>query len=102
MDLFPREAPATMLAALKTRLGEREFAPVSFVAGACNVSVTLVLDGWIQEGLIEATNVGSKDRPYYQVYVPSVLRFYESRLVGAETENRDQRAENRGQRGGGR
>ena len=95
MDLFPPEPPTTMLAALRVRLGTREFAPVSAIASACNVSVTLVLDGWIQEGLIEATNVGSKERPYYQVYVPSVLRFYESRLVGAE-------AENRGQKGGGR
>jgi hypothetical protein len=95
MDLFPREAPATMLDALRVRLGTREFAPVSQIAAACNVSVTLVLDGWIQEGLVEATNVGSKERPYYQVYVPSVLRFYERRLVGTETENN-------GTRGGGR
>jgi hypothetical protein len=41
-----------------------------------------VLEGWIPEGCIEATNIGSQKRPYYQIYLPSVVRFYERRLVG--------------------
>jgi hypothetical protein len=73
-----------MFEAIKRRLGARELARPSSIASACDVSKQMVLD-WIDAGTVEAANLGTDDRPYYQVYVPSVLRHYARRL-GVEDE----------------
>ena len=79
-DLFPRETPAHFLDHVRSRIGGKRNITVSETAGVCNVSVTTVY-GWIDAGLVEATDVGAT-RAYYQVYAPSVIRFLEARQRG--------------------
>ena len=85
-DLITRDPPALMVDSIRERLGRAEYGSVSHVAAACNVGVKLVLDGWIQEGHIQAVNCGGKEKPYYRVYLPSVVEFWKRRMVGAEVE----------------
>jgi hypothetical protein len=61
---------------LRKRLGHRAFVSVSLVASACDVSVMTVFS-WIQSGEIEARNVSVAPRPYYRIFAPSVIRFFE-------------------------
>ena len=75
----PRNA---ISAAVARRLGGKDLAPTATVAAACNVSAETVR-GWIEEGMVDAVNVGTGGRPQWQVFVPSVVAFYEERLVGA-------------------
>ena len=77
--LFPEPTAESLLSAVRARLGTRTLTTVSAVAQACNVSVTTVYH-WIEEGLVQAVNVGSGTKGYYQVFAPSVLEFYRKRL----------------------
>lgn len=80
-DLGIREpVEGSFLAELRKRLGHRSFVSVSLVATACDVSVSTVKT-WIESGSVEALDVSVTARPYYRVYAPSVLRFYEKRLA---------------------
>jgi len=79
LDLIPREVPKTLLASLEAKLPQREHISVSDVAIAANVSVTLVY-AWIEEGLIEAVNIGTGGKNFWKVYRPSVVAFYRKRL----------------------
>jgi hypothetical protein len=63
---------------LRKRLGSKAFVNVPFVAEACSVSVTTVKT-WIDSGAIEARNLSVSDKPFYRIYAPSVLAFYERR-----------------------
>lgn len=89
-ELFAREAPADLLAAVRQRLGGREVVRPSDVSAACNVSIAMVY-AWMEEGLIESTNVSAGSKPYYQVFVPSVIRFYAQRLGVEEKSGRAER-----------
>lgn len=66
----------TFLGELRKRLGHRAYVSVSHVATACDVSVMTVFT-WIQSGVIEARNVSLAPRPYYRIFAPSVIRFFE-------------------------
>lgn len=69
-------------AAVARRLGGKDLAPTAVVAAACNVSADTVR-AWIEEGHIEAVNVGTGGRPQWQVLAASVVAFYVRRADGA-------------------
>ena len=82
-EMFPRENARSLYEAVKARLGVKSIVRPVAVASACNVSIGTVY-AWIDDGRIEAANVGG-DRAYWQVFAPSVLKFYRERL-GIEEE----------------
>jgi hypothetical protein len=73
---LPDPVEPSFTAELRKRLGHRAFVSVSLVASACDVSVMTVFS-WIQSGVVEARNVSVAERPYYRIFAPSVIRFFE-------------------------
>jgi hypothetical protein len=81
-ELFPGDTKrwaADFILTLSKRLEGAEFRRPSEIAGACNVSVTMVY-AWIQEGRIVAVDVSSKDKAYWQILAASVVGMYSKRL----------------------
>lgn len=77
LEIAPRTAQ-TMVGQIRTQFAHRGFVSVSEVAIACNISCRTVL-AWLQQGLVEGLNVGSKEKPYYRIFAPSVVGFFEKR-----------------------
>jgi hypothetical protein len=57
------------------------WAGMSAVAVACDVSVSLV-DDWRLQGLVQWMDLGCAERPYYRIYIPSLLDFLKTRIGG--------------------
>jgi hypothetical protein len=81
-ELLSPEIHPTALAAILARLPQRELVNVSDVAVACNVSVSTVYS-WLEAGDVESINLGGRDRAYFKLFRPSVVRFLQRR-AGAE------------------
>ena len=81
LDLLPPVPPKDIMALIEAKLPKSDWVTVSNVALAGNISVGLVY-AWIEEGLIEAVNVGVPGRSYYKIYRPTVIAFYHKRLGG--------------------
>ena len=62
--------------AIRRRLGERLAVRPADVAAACDVSLSTVY-AWIEEGVVEAVNIGRGERASWQVLGSSVVAFYE-------------------------
>lgn len=67
-----------MAETIRRRLGNRVMVRPADVAAACDVSISKVY-AWIEEGAIEAVNIGGKGRATWQVLAVSVVAFYERR-----------------------
>lgn len=75
---LPADQAQTMLGRIRSQFAHRGFVSVSEVAAACNLSGRTVL-AWREEGLIDGINVGARDKPYYRIFAPSVVLFFEKR-----------------------
>ena len=80
-DELPLREPdmQSFISELRKRLGHRSFVPLSHVASACDVSCATV-KAWIDAGVIDALDISVTSRPYYRIFAPSVVRFYERRM----------------------
>jgi hypothetical protein len=67
-----------LVEAIRKRLGERLVVRPADVAAACDVSLSTVY-AWIEEGVVDAVNIGRGGRACWQVLTTSVVAFYERR-----------------------
>lgn len=75
---LPAAKAQTMLGRIRGQFAHRGFVPVSEIAAACNVGCSLI-HSWREQGLIDGINVGSNSKPYYRIFAPSVVSFFEKR-----------------------
>lgn len=75
---LPATQAQTMLGRIRGQFAHKGFVSVSDVAAACNVSCRMVL-AWREEGLITGIDVSSRSKPYYRIFAPSVVEFFEKR-----------------------
>lgn len=75
---MPRQDQTALSAFLDRRLPRIELLTIPEVATACRVSSSVVR-GWIEEGSVEAANMGAGRRARWLIYRPSVLLHMERR-----------------------
>jgi len=75
---LPTDKAQTMVGRIRSQFSHRGFVSVADVSGVCNLSCRTVL-AWREEGLIDGINVGARDKPYYRIFAPSVVVFFEKR-----------------------
>lgn len=80
-ELFNDAPPSDMLSAFEARLPQKTYVKVSDIAAAADVDTDIIY-GWIDAGLVEAVNLGSRERAYWKVFRPSVIAFYQRRISG--------------------